>query len=98
MPGSGRKRGTLNRVTREVRDFARSILEADDYREHLRRRLIAGELSPQIETLLYHYAFGVPRREYGVDLVAEVPFASVPDSELLRQLEKVLSTRPPDSA
>lgn len=58
-PGSGRKKGSLNKSTIEIRVFAKSILEDKDYQERLRTRITAGR-APKIEELLYHYAYGKP--------------------------------------
>lgn len=56
---AGRPKGAPNKATTEIRDLARKLLDDDDYRESLKRRLIAGEAS-HMETLLHHYAFGKP--------------------------------------
>jgi hypothetical protein len=59
-PGPGRPKGSLNKATREIRDFARSVLESPEYVESLKRRLRQGN-APHMETLLHHYAYGKPR-------------------------------------
>jgi hypothetical protein len=56
----GRQRGTVNKVTVEIRDAARRLLELPDYRRNLRTRLIEGK-APHMETLLFHYAYGKPK-------------------------------------
>lgn len=56
----GRKKGTPNSATVEIRDFARVMLENPAYRTALKARLISGK-APHMETLLYHYAYGKPR-------------------------------------
>jgi hypothetical protein len=44
----------------QARKFARSIVENEQYKTILIARANAGELSPQVETLLFHYAYGKP--------------------------------------
>jgi len=56
---AGRKRGTKNKATQEIKTVARLMLEDPVYRRNLRARLRAGT-APHIEALLYHYAFGKP--------------------------------------
>ncbi|MHC4371488.1 MAG: hypothetical protein ACYSW8_28060 [Planctomycetota bacterium] len=75
-PGSGRKKGSKNKQTIEVKEMARELLENKDYQRNLLKRLKAGELPPQLETLLYHYRFGKPavklEVETGPDLRAAI--------------------------
>jgi hypothetical protein len=61
----GRPRGTLNTITVEVRDLARSIVEDPSYLEKLKQRIIAGK-APHMEQLLFHYAFGKPKEHIEV--------------------------------
>jgi hypothetical protein len=58
-PRAGRKKGIPNKATGELREFAQRILESEEYRESVRRRVIDGA-SPKIEELLYFYAYGKP--------------------------------------
>lgn len=55
----GRKPGTPNKATVEIKDFARSLLEDPIYQAKLKQRLRDGD-APQIEVLLHHYAYGKP--------------------------------------
>lgn len=43
-----------------AKDFALGILNSDEYRASIMRRVLLDELPPQIESLLYHYAHGKP--------------------------------------
>jgi hypothetical protein len=61
----GRRRGIPNKVTLEIRDAARAIVEDDAYVESLKRRVIAGR-APHMETLLFHYAYGKPKDQVEV--------------------------------
>lgn len=61
----GRKRGTPNRATAEIREAARRLLEDPEYQAGLRQRLIAGQAS-YMETFLHHYAYGKPMERHEV--------------------------------
>ncbi len=61
----GRPPGSLNRTTLEVREFARHQIEDPEYQAGLRRRMIAGK-APQMEMLLFHYAYGKPVERHEV--------------------------------
>lgn len=56
----GRVAGTRNKRSAEVETFARDLLGSVEYREGVKQRLLAGELAPPLEILLYHYAYGKP--------------------------------------
>ncbi len=70
----GRPPGSLNRTTLEVREFARHQIEDPEYQASLRGRLIAGK-APQMEMMLFHYAYGKPveRHEVTADAGAAGP-------------------------
>lgn len=55
----GRRRGTPNNATHQIRSIARGLLEDPAYQRALRQRLIAGS-AQRIEQLLYVYAYGSP--------------------------------------
>ena len=57
----GRTKGTRNKTTLEVKEFARSILTRPKYQAHVRRLADQGKLPPHLETLLYHYLCGKPK-------------------------------------
>src|SRR3972149_3604655 len=60
-PRAGRPPGVQNKVTVEVREAAKAIVEDPVYRERLRRRLLRGKLAPGLEAMLWHYAYGKPK-------------------------------------
>ena len=60
----GRKPGTPNKATVEIKEFARSILEDPLYQKRLKDRVIQGK-APHIEALLFHYAYGKPTETTG---------------------------------
>ena len=58
----GRTRGTPNKRTVEVQQFAIEFVLDPVYRKNLRQRLQQGK-AQQLEVLLWHYAFGKPKEE-----------------------------------
>jgi hypothetical protein len=62
----GRKSGTPNKATVEIKEFARSVLEDPLYQKCLRDRVMQGK-APQIEVLLFHYAYGKPKEHFSVE-------------------------------
>jgi hypothetical protein len=68
----GRTKGTPNKVTQEVREVARQLVEGRDYRAALQAKLDAGKLHPAVETMLWHYAYGKPKETVQVEGGLEV--------------------------
>ena len=56
----GRRAGTPNKATLEIRDAARRLLKDPAYLRSVRARLLEGK-APQLEVLLHHYAYGKPK-------------------------------------
>ena len=67
--------------------FAADIIDSEDYRRSILRRLNADELPPQVETTLLHYRYGKPPDEIimsqGEDLSDKSP------EELLEELRRL---------
>jgi len=87
----GRKRGTSNKATPEIKEFARSLLESPNYRASLKKRVICGK-APKIEELLYHYAYGRPVER--TDITGEDGAIKISDpftQELIKAMEDVES-------
>lgn len=57
----GRKKGVCNKVTREVRDWARSILEDPQVQAKTLEMAREGKLPPGLYSELLHYAYGKPK-------------------------------------
>jgi hypothetical protein len=77
-PMGGRPKGSLNKKTIEVREFAGQIIQDPAYLPSLRQRVIEGR-APQMEVLLFKYLFGQPAERHEVD--AEMGAASLSRSE-----------------
>ena len=58
-PNAGRRKGSVNVVLRNARDFAISCVNDPDYQEKLIARLQAGRAG-RMEELLWYYAHGKP--------------------------------------
>lgn len=56
----GRKKGTLNKTTAEVRAFCSSLVGDKQYRAKLRADFKCRKLNPVIESMVWHYAVGKP--------------------------------------
>ena len=58
----GRPKGVPNKATRDIKAWARGMLEDPDYRASLKARLASGQAG-QVEALLYHYGYGKPKEQ-----------------------------------
>lgn len=56
----GRKKGTPNKATVEIKAFCRGLFERPRFRENLERAWDDLSLDPSYRALLTHYAFGKP--------------------------------------
>ena len=65
-PNSGRRAGTPNRSTREIKEIARELLD-ETYFQVLRLRLLNGKCAPQLEVALFHYAHGRPKETIAIE-------------------------------
>jgi hypothetical protein len=52
----GRRAGTPNKATLEIRDAARRLLKDPAYLRSVRARLLEGK-APQLEVLLHYYSY-----------------------------------------
>jgi hypothetical protein len=57
---AGRRAGTPNKSSGEIRTFARCLLEDREYRKQLRANLRNLTLDPSLIRMLYQYAYGRP--------------------------------------
>ena len=77
--GKGRPPGVPNKVTTEAKAACNKLIDDPAYRAALRRRLIAGELAPAMECMLWYYGKGKPKEIIGVEAssLAELVAAAV---------------------
>lgn len=64
------------------RDFARGILDSDEYRQSIFDRIRLGTLPPAVETLLYYYADGKPTEKLEIDDRTERNLEAMPVERL----------------
>ena len=57
----GRRLGSLNKATIEVKAACAELVDDPEYRRRLGARLRAGTLSPALECMLWYYAKGKPK-------------------------------------
>lgn len=65
---NGRKAGTPNKATIEVREVCAAIVDDPAYVQKVKARALAGELPPAVETMLWYYRFGKPVERHHVAL------------------------------
>jgi hypothetical protein len=86
--GPGRPRGTLNRVTVEVRAAAAALVDDPQYRRKLLHDLRKRRVLPAVETMLWYYAKGKPVERH--EIATPGDFSKLSDEELRVELEKAL--------
>jgi hypothetical protein len=64
--GPGRSKGTPNKNTLEIREFAQKLLTDEAYVRALQVRLLRGTAGA-VEPLLYHYAWGKPKETIALE-------------------------------
>ena len=75
LKSGGREAGTPNKASGEARALCAALIKDSAYHIRLRERLVAGELAPAIEILLWHYAAGRPRED--VDSLTQAQAAAL---------------------
>jgi hypothetical protein len=65
----GRPKGVPNKVTREIREFAQSILEDPQVQARTLEDARRGRLAPPIAALLYAYAYGKPKERVELEVL-----------------------------
>jgi hypothetical protein len=69
-PGSGRRRGSLNRKTLELRELMAALVGNVDYQQKLREAWVKRRIHPTTEALIWAYAIGRPKDQ--IDMSAQV--------------------------
>ncbi len=87
----GRRKGTPNKSTGDIRAVAREILEDPAYLRSLRLRIIRGQ-APRIEAMLFVYLYGDPVRQPTLDPETPVRvIMHIPEPALTRKRTPTLS-------
>jgi mRNA-degrading endonuclease YafQ of YafQ-DinJ toxin-antitoxin module len=58
--GPGRRKGSTNQFSKDVKAFAEGLFKSPEYVKSLTKRILEGR-APHMEVLLYHYLFGKPK-------------------------------------
>ena len=93
-PRAGRPKGVPNKVTREIREAARQIMDKPEYREALEKRLLEGKCAPAVECMLWHYAYGAPPKEITISPAGEGGLGWLPGPLAIQVYEAFLATTP----
>jgi len=88
IPGSGRKKGQAATSTTSIKTFTMELLDREDYRESLQKRILEG-LLPQVELFLLTKTLGKPTEH--LEISAPVPLfnitgRTVDEGELLAEV------------
>jgi hypothetical protein len=62
----GRKRGTPNKATRDVKEFFAEFMSSPEYQDNIRQRILAGRAVP-IEQVGLYYTAGKPTEKVAVE-------------------------------
>jgi len=81
----GRRKGTPNRATREIKAATSAFLSSPAYLASAEERILKGE-APHLETLWHHYAFGKPKETVAVESHVRVPIFALPAGSSVRVL------------
>lgn len=65
--GSGRQKGTQNRITRDIQAWAQSVIEDRQGRSKTLRLYQQGRLAPALVIELLHYAYGKPKDTLSIE-------------------------------
>lgn len=64
-PGEGgRPKGARNKNSRAAEAVCRKLVEDREYRKSFTDRFKKGELSPPLEAMVWHYAYGKPTEHF----------------------------------
>jgi hypothetical protein len=82
----GRKKGTPNKTTVELREFFSSVLRDPAYRAQLLTKARLGTLPPPVEIALWYYEMGKPKETIDQHLDVSVQHAPETLAKLVRKL------------
>lgn len=89
MPGPQKKaRGTLSAAA----ELARALVEDQQYLDTLKARLLSGDCAPQVEAMIWAYAFGKPVEVVEVSSHDDLrrSFSELGDAEFKARGQKIL--------
>jgi hypothetical protein len=65
-PRAGRPKGSLNKVTVDMRQAAQALIARPKYQENFQRAWDERNVPPAVEAMIYHYAYGKPTETHEV--------------------------------
>ena len=87
----GRQLGQPNKVTLDIKEYARAMVEDPGYQAKLKQRLLDGS-APQLEILLHYYAYGKPKQELMSDKTVTV-IVYGPPAQAVRDTQPAITDR-----
>lgn len=81
--GPGRPAGVPNKATQEVKALCQRLVEDPVYQAGFVVRLNDGKLAPQLEALVWHYAYGKPKESVDVK-VSTANLDNLPEEEQIK--------------
>lgn len=81
----GRKKGTPNKATREIKASTSAFLSSPAYIASAEKRILDGD-APHLEALWHHYAFGKPKETVAIETQVRVPLFALPPGDDVRVL------------
>src|SRR6188474_1491230 len=85
--GSGRRRGSLNRRTVELRALMTALTGDVDYQQRFRRAFVARRLHPTTEIKVWEYVVGKPAEQIELSANLAVDARLAEERELFAQLD-----------
>jgi hypothetical protein len=87
QPGfGGRRKGSKNKVTVQIREAATKLVSDPVYWRKLKADIRKRKVHPQMEALIWSYAFGKPIERVELGRVGD--FSKLSDDELMTQFEE----------
>src|SRR5262245_27666663 len=90
VPGSGRRKGSVNRHPQELRQILGKVVNDPAYLAKLAARMKRGKIAPQVEVMIWHYAIGKPREELAIEMRGP-DVSALSDAQLRERLTLALS-------
>ena len=83
----GRPKGSLNRITKQAREFARKILDSEEYRNSIERRIGKDSLPGGVEVMLWYYAYGKPTEKVDVSFSETADLSDLTEAQLAERAQ-----------
>jgi len=87
----GRPPGALNKNRGEAKTFCQEVLRSEEYRNSVKTRARSGTLPPQVEVLLWHYAYGKPVEHVALTTAANTDLSELTTEQLAERANFIAS-------